>query len=429
MPVARALLVSAVSVVAFAVSACDSVLGIQEYAATPTEEAGAAPAPFDSCGLAIDGGACGGCIHAHCCAQAEACAASSACAAYENCLVPCANDYACRSRCLVSNGVSSDAIPAMDQCVSSQCSAECELQCGMATVYTEPDAASACVSCLSTQCSKVEPCAGNLNCQQAFACAYNCSSEDCFYACEAALDDAGYPDLVSTAAATFSCSSCAVDEFWDCNPAPASIFNPAGSTTITFNLGIFPSGVAAKGVTVKACELSDMNCTSPVADPAVSDDHGLVTLVVPSLGNLGFAGYFDMAGPSVLPTLFFLQAPLSVPTVTFAEFSLWPSNGDAGLGGEGIWLSASDCLWVPAPNVTAHAVIGDAGYDFSYVSGGQLSPTATATDETGVALLLDPPTLVPITMTVTPLARPSLASTVTLFVRAGARSFIETRPQ
>jgi hypothetical protein len=443
-----------VGMIAAAVPACDAALGIREYDAPVGAEAGGPEAGDASGEAGVDGGgagsitcglpagaqACAACVQAQCCTQAEACAGNSACASYEGCLLGCGGDYACRSRCLIADFGNAPEIPEMDQCVSAQCGTACRLTCGSTSTYAEPDAAAACAQCItSNNCTAAAACGGSLGCQQVAECGLGCTTEDCAHAC-VELSDAGGAAFLTYGDGMLTCiAPCALGSFWDCppsSPPPSSV----SETTITLNFVSLPTGAAVAGATVKACGVPDTACAAPVVAPGRTDADGNVTFVLPRVGPFGFGGYFDISGPTIYPSLYFLRHPLSVARVTFPQVYLpEPSRiGDlyAALKATPnttrgvIEVTATDCHWTPAPHVTAHASFPDGGLDFAYFTNAapDPDPAATSTDAFGAAVLINAPTDSAATISVTSLVHPSTRSTATLFARAGAWSFMLVRP-
>jgi hypothetical protein len=305
--------------IAAAAGACDAVLGIRVYPET-TGDGGTAGADADvqACGISAGSASCAACIQATCCPQAQACAGSSACAAYEDCVVPCGGDYACKARCLIAEYASAVEIPEMDQCVAKGCATQCGLTCDTTASYAEPDAAAGCQQCLTANaCPAATQCQTNLECQDVAQCENECESLDCFWGCGEGRD-AGAQLFYAYAFGLAPCAgACSAGEYWDCPLGSGLAVSETGQTTITLNLVVAPDGKALAGASVKACDLGDTACTAPVVPPGTTDAQGNVTFVLPAFGSLeGFLGYFDIASPSTYPTLYFLQSHLSVPQVT-----------------------------------------------------------------------------------------------------------------
>jgi hypothetical protein len=430
-------------------ASCNAVLGIREYdspvgniaseAGLPNRDGGADAEVSSACGLIAGSSSCAACIQSECCGQASACATNSACTRYESCLLPCGADYACRSRCLIADLASAAEIPPVDECVSAQCGAQCGLACGSTTTYAEPDAATACIQCLvNNDCSAAQTCGSSLECQKAAQCGLECTSEDCAHACLEG-NEAGVDDFSSFAFGLTKClAPCGLGNFWECATAPPLITS-FEQTTITLNFVALPSGRTVAGALVKACDVTDVTCANPVVPAGVTDDAGNVTFTLPKIGPFGFWGYFDISSGSLYPSLYFLRSPLSVPTVTFPEVFLpepsrvqdmysalgVPPDATRGV----IEIQAVDCHFTPAPNVTARAAFADAGAGLAYFSNGSptLDPTASATDGTGFAVLVNAPTGSPTTITLTPPSgRPT--STVKLFARPATWSTMLVRP-
>ena len=431
-----------VAMSAVVAASCDAVLGIHGAirVAPAGVDAGATDGASASCGVNAGSQACAACIQKQCCEQAGACAANGACAAYENCLIPCGGDPACRARCFAADHANATEIPEMDQCVAAQCASECGIECGGAGAYVaEPDAAVACQQCLTANaCSVAEECATNLECQEFLQCGLECPTYDCLGACTSGRD-AGVSAFAAYTLGAESCvGSCDLGSYWDCAPAPV-LLSASAQTTLTLIFTVFPSGQPLTNATVKACDLGDIMCATPVVAPGTTDAQGSVTFVLPASGPIGFLGYFDISSPSIYPALYFLESPLTVPEATLPAPILLPSASaitgfytsygatlDPSRGI--IEIQATDCHWVPALKVTVEADIADAGVGLAYLGTNGFSPTATETDITGYAVLFNAPVSSPVTVSVTPVALGHVASAVTLFARPQSWSFMVVHP-
>src|SRR5262249_45059183 len=151
------------------------------------------------------------------CAQSHACAESSACSAYEACSVACEGDYACRAKCAIDRPVGNvEQVAAFDQCLASSCASECGLGCGMTTSLAEPDAATACQSCIAgQQCEAARACEESLECQALDRCIRTCNTLACQFSCTEANEAGTDPYERFVFAIAGPClSACAVGAYW-----------------------------------------------------------------------------------------------------------------------------------------------------------------------------------------------------------------------
>jgi hypothetical protein len=317
--------------------------------------------------------------------------------------------------------------------------------CATPSVYTEPDAAVACQQCINTSaCAPATACSGDVACEQVTQCTLGCATQDCFFACGTEPGaDGGLAEFVAYAASAERCAGpCGIGTFWDCTAPTMPPLSETGQTVLTLSLVRYPDLAPLVGATVKACVRDDIACASPVVAPGVTDASGNVTFTLVTGGPFGFGGYFEVSADSLYPSLFFLRDPLSVPRVTLPGILVPESKvidefyTAAGMTADEsrgvVELQAADCHFSPASGVTASLVDTDAGVDpttpFLYFGDNQLSTTATSTNGSGYAVLLNAPTGVPLTVSMTAPGADHTMPTETLFARAGTWSYVLMKP-
>jgi hypothetical protein len=421
-----------------AADASDAAEGDSDAYADAASEVGP---PGTACGLpvAADAQACQACAAANCCSQAGKCAMDPACAALESCLLGCGGDYACRAACVIAHPVNdSPDTPALDTCISANCTGACGLMCGMAESFTVPDAAQLCQQCLDMECPSVLACATNLQCQRTERCFTSCSTRDCWEACLAA-DDGGFSAF---AADEISCiTPCQIGTDFRCVGKVAFPLAEASTSAITIvvNDGATPP-MPLPGLSVKACLAGQDPCSAVAA--GMTDAMGSVTLQLPdlTLPAVGFGGYFEITStaqpPSIVPYLYFLSYPLSVPYVSFMVSMQTPAHLQSVAAPVGVILDdthgtviveSTDCQLLPASQVQVAVAPTDSETRFRYIASGVLSATATSTDISGAAFVFDvPPGMA--TVTATPLSLGHPSSQASILVRAGAMSYVEALP-
>jgi hypothetical protein len=411
------------------VAACAQVLGVDG-----TVVVGGTTA----CGITAGSSSCATCLRGACCDVAQACASNAACAAYEDCLVPCQEDYACRARCTIAHGVNDEEVAELDQCLDAQCQSACGVTCGEVNVPAPPDAATACANCITEwACPQGNACGKDLGCHLITQCVLSCATLDCQAACVTDAD-AGVVNFVGVVNSAQACyQPCQSGTNWTCLGKRSLPLTSQPQSSVTVAL-ITPGGAPVAGATVTACEPTDDACAMSFGT-GTTDATGQVTLSLPEVvaGGVGFFGYFEISGPSIASALFFLGAPLSAraPVVTIPTSN--PQSFEVGAAGVGVtWpdtthgslvVFARDCDLVAAPNVVVSVDAASDTIKTFYVAGSALSPAATSTDTSGVAMAFDLPAD-HFTLTVTPLAEGSPSSQLSLFARTGWISMVYAVP-
>jgi hypothetical protein len=398
-----------------------------------------------ACGIPIPAGGCQSCVAAQCCAQATACASDPACLALESCLLGCGSDYACRATCIEANlvGAQTDA-PTLDTCVAVHCPDECGLVCGLSGSYVEPDAAQGCQECIRGEaCPASQACTTDLGCQLTGHCAYACSTPDCSLACLAQSTNAG-AFIGSALAVGRACATpCRVGHFWHCVGTVSWPFAKGTTQSASLTLSDPDSnhnGARYAGSIVKACGTADQACGT-VLGSATSDASGVATVPLAALPPppvWGFSGYFDIESPSgaAVPFLYFLAFPLSettalltapIPTTSDFQQSMALVHVTPIPGRGHITVTAEDCLFIPAADVTVTVDGIDSQVTVAYVSGSLPSTTATQTDASGSVWFYN---VLPGTYTlhVTPKDLGRLSSTAHVLVRQDTVSFVAAIP-
>ena len=232
-------------------------------------------------------------------------------------------------------------------------------------------------------------------------------------------------------------AACGIGSYWGC---VGRVSRPiAKDRNILFTVTLVDSAqrTGLAGLAVKACEVGDGACSSPLAS-GTTDAKGTVTLpltVQPSTAY-GFQGFLDISSPAIVPYLFFLSFSLSEPHASI-ELPLLTTAGLANLVSlAGVTLDparghlaavANDCLLNGAPNVVVDADGIDATTQRRYLDGSFLSSSATTTDRSGLVFFLNaPPTA--IALRATPRAIDRVSGRASVFVRAGTLSLVQVNP-
>jgi hypothetical protein len=433
---------------------CNLLVQAPDTFVPPAIDAGdGAPSTATACALSTDSGACGACLDSRCCDQERRCAESPACAEYERCLVPCAQDYACRAGCLIDHAVDDSPESAqLDQCLIYNCESACGVACGIPWTISEPDVATDCQQCIKTAaCSAAEACGQSSACDEDRYCLESCFTRDCQFACLSSPDGGSQFYAFLLGIATSCQGRCGVGQYWECvdkvtwpSPKASSI-----RVTITLTDPLLHNPLANTDVT--ACTGSA--CLGPVS--GTTDASGKVTLVLPASPILGgFSGFFALsphpgaqpdAAPgdsaSVMPYLVFMNGPLSEANATLTLFPFTRGEFEAAAASVGVALDAmkghvqviaEDCLLLgtsgavitprtPVPGMIEAYALGSAGTL-------ALATPQSATDSNAIAFFFDAPSQQTLTFDVTPRSLGRVSSTVSLFVRPGTVSMIEASP-
>jgi hypothetical protein len=155
------------------------------------------------------------------------------------------------------------------------------------------------------------------------------------------------------------------------------------------------------GVQVQLCRRSDVNCDAPQVAPAMSDERGVARFEIESEDPVqGFTGFARFTREDIMPGLYFFNPPLEgaseVPPIQLLRLAVVGAlmqqvgaslDFDRGL----VLLSTFDCRDEPAAGVT---LTTDDPTEFSelfYSVDGLPQATATATDDSGYAGLINVP--------------------------------------
>jgi hypothetical protein len=418
---------------AVALACCENVLGISGQVTLSTE----------ACGLQASAGECRSCVATHCCHEAQACAEDRACAAEESCALRCGSDYACRSRCWFDHqaGPPEDRA-AFEACIGKSCNDACGMECGVAIGFTAPEHAQACVDCLGRSCGATETCTTDYGCQLVAHCVASCFTPDCRTECF--QGDGGSLFIAQAIQVGLQClQQCDLGDLWSCVGQVSYPLASPGPEDISLTITDSQTNNPLEGISVRACPANtDRSCANP-SGMGMTDGSGLVTLTLPTIrsAGYGFTGYFDITIPTA-PSgaqeyLFFLSYPLSVPHAKLG-LSLYSPGELANLLASAAYVPqpmrgnllvvATDCLTLPAPNVSFVASGTDAKTQEVYQQGTLLNAQATSTDRSGAVMFLNAPAA-PITVYAKPASLGgTFSSKVNVFVAPGALSVVQAIP-
>ncbi len=354
--------------------------------------------------LTSAGAACASCVGSICASQESSCRSQlPSCGPRLDCELGCdPDDVSCRAACM--GAPVGGAIGLVEACETSVCAPACAHACGDLLPVVPPAGAITCATCMAQQCcSQAAACAAIPDCRAGLECARAAATPDVVNTCTGARYPAGtaaYEALQQCELAGCQ-AECSVGGDWACLGAVAS--SAPTSNTIEGTLTILDGNAQSdgvKGLQVVACDLTDVDCTSPVTTPALTDAQGTVKVGLPTAtteGREGFAGYFLVTDPSgtYLPELAFPGFTLtqtgftqSFIVSTLAEVQALASSlgrvYDVTTGS--LIVTAVDCDDRPSPGMKFSLAPDTAQTVVVYTFKGFPSLSLTSTDSTGSAI-------------------------------------------
>lgn len=218
-----------------------------------------------------------------------------------------------------------------------------------------------------------------------------------------------------------------VDPKWGCRTKPMSADQESGPFQTSLVIVDAVSQTPLAGVGAELCRKLDVDCSAPLSDTVVSDEHGMVSFTV----DRGFDGYVALTAPGISSTLYFFNPPVTGATVTktvslsspgmmllFAQEIGVQLAADRGT----VIISAVDCEGKAAQGVSYSTTAGD-GTTVAFYTVGQLPTTKTdSTDQSGFGGLINVPAGV-VTVTGTLVADGSRIGTLGLLARRGTMTY------
>jgi len=197
----------------------------------------------------------------------------------------------------------------------------------------------------------------------------------------------------------------------------------SGPFTVTMHVQDVLAGAPLPGVTAQLCRKLDLACEKPIRE-AESDGKGSFQIEVEG----SFDGYVQLTSPSIAPSLYFFNPPVSadreLPPISLASplvaAGIALQSGGTLLSDHGIiLLTTSDCEGKAAANIS-YSVGGaqdPATFAFYLVANLPTSNT-TMTDDTGYGGLINIPPGVS-TITAVLASDQTKVGTISLLVRPG----------
>ena len=190
-------------------------------------------------------------------------------------------------------------------------------------------------------------------------------------------------------------------------------------------------------VEARLCRRTDVNCSEPQSPVVLSDERGLVRFDVENEDPVqGFTGYARLTRNDLMPALYFFNPPIEGSTemlpVQLLRLSVVGAltqqvgvslNFERGV----VLLSAFDCRNEPAAGVTVTTDDPSNVSELFYSVGGLPQATATSTDDSGYAGLINvPPGKLSITGRLMPTRR--VLGTINLLVGPGSITYSRMVP-
>jgi len=189
---------------------------------------------------------------------------------------------------------------------------------------------------------------------------------------------------------TLGVNAAPLPEQWSClkDPVPTS-----SKTTFTQTLH-FIDGASANfpsisGLSVRACQRIDFDCTSPLAPAVVTAADGVAVLTVPS----GFAGYYEVTGRADYQSVIFVEriavsdGAYEYSMVTKAVAAAYAAAADTMFqpGMANLTLVVRDCKGAPAAGIAFTLKSSGSTGSIVYLENSLPTAGTTQTDLTGVA--------------------------------------------
>lgn len=264
-----------------------------------------------------------------------------------------------------------------------------------------------CATCVeSSCCSERGACTADADCSALRTCLAACAQFD--GACQSACAAKNAPGSVNGAFDACRADHCASCLDLSCEgtawPAPATAHDvPMKATLVNFT-----TGKAVGGITVKVCARNDGSCSAPL-DQGVTASDGSVSLKLPAAPG-GTDAYLEESGLGIqteITYLHFLTGDSSYADVTLQVLDTATASAFQTLAG-GVPLSDGGALpdggttqygaLAVLPRSCKNGVVAGATVTSSnagaaavtsYLVKGVPSKTATATDSTGIAAIVD----------------------------------------
>jgi hypothetical protein len=350
---------------------------------------------------------CGACIDQNCELTARDCGRNHACNAYVACMAACAaGDAACAASCwsrVPSAGRSSQTWQ-LHHCAAAGCRNKCGFWVNNSkgqTCGSWPSQSPGCAACC---CAELDTCDNDALCVAQAACAQQCQNDP---ACEA--DCAGMSSIDMNTYQIPGCEqghcwTACLGEDWSCL-GNVQVPRPQGSFSLYLQLGDYLNGTPRVGYLVKECLTSDATCTATLAD-GNTDANGETILPLPINQTTSYvSAYLEIsppAGENYQTHLFYL------PEWQLAHGERWGSSlfSRAFVGSilpldptrGHLLFHAADCNPYAsqrgdrgASNVQVTVSTQDMSTYTLYIQNGTISPTATATDQSGSGGVLNIP--------------------------------------
>jgi len=264
-----------------------------------------------------------------------------------------------------------------------------------------------CTACAeSSCCSERGACTADANCEALRTCLAACGQFDA--ACQSACSAKNPPGAANTAFNACGTEHCASCLDFSCEgtawPAPATAHDIAMKATLVS----FTTGKPVAGVTVKVCAHNDGSCAGPI-DQGVTASDGTVSLTVPAAAG-GTDAYLEQSGAGIETEMSYLylltgDAAYSnltlqvLDTTTAAAFQTLAGGvplSDGGTLSDGgptpygaLAVLPRSCKGAVVAGATVTSSNAGAAAVTSYLVKGVPSKTATATDSTGIAAIVD----------------------------------------
>lgn len=230
---------------------------------------------------------------------------------------------------------------------------------------------------------------------------------------------------------------CTPEPKWSCLDVPPTVSSVSDRFAVTLRVQDILTQQPMAGVQVELCRRADANCEVPQAAPTMSDDRGVARFEIQSVDPVeGFTGFARFTRGDIMPGLYFFNPPLEgsseVPPIELLKPAVVGAliqqigaslDNERGL----VLLSTFDCQDEPAPGVALTTDGPGERSEIFYSVDGLPQSTASATDNSGYAGLIN---VTPGKLAITGRLKRDrrLVGTVNLIVRPGSITYSRMVP-
>jgi hypothetical protein len=379
---------------------CNALAGID--AATLRDDAAVSDVQDDTPPDVLD--ACDTCMQVDACsAESAQCAHDATCAPRASCMRACPpGALDCIEACSSSSTpTATDVIASYEDCRTSKCFDACGVTCGDVPALVDDDHASSCATCVAASCcTEASACGAIADCWSLVECVNANTTIDRQRSCRYVQYPNGtkpFEDFETCLRSACS-DACAFGSDWSC---VGHVLEPA---TTAVSVSIISAAVDAESfaglhaIHWRLCGAYDPDCATPYDQGTTPD--GQITSSKGITLSGSFGGYLELDDPSggYLPSITHADPGITADSTPLLSFMVSRGAAATFAGLLGVTLDTSrgialvfayDCAGRPATGVTFTSPTLDASARVFYFDGKLPSKTATQTDATGLAVIVN----------------------------------------